>query len=80
MKSTINPQPSAPITFPCLMKYWKDGDVNLIVLMTGITQSETGIGVCLTQSSVGNKVGEISTMWAYQYFKPYDGSVTLSND
>jgi hypothetical protein len=81
MKSTIGPPRSPrPITFPCLMKYFKDHDANLIVLMTGVTKDETGIGTCMTNSNIGNVIGDYSNVWAYRYFAPYDGSVTLSND
>lgn len=58
------------ISYPCLMISTCNGSV---VLFT-----EHEIGTCV-HAGGDNDLGEYSTAWAMDCFKPFNGTVTLSN-
>ena len=73
MKVTVEPQEKAKdIKYPCLMQ----GSTYNIVLF-----SEDGKGVLLQRGTFNNdlKIGE-ETSWDMNFFKPYNGKITLEND
>ena len=72
MKSTIEHAPKKPaITYPCLMISTYNGAV---VLFTADSK-----GTCV-HAEGANVLGEYSPDWAMSNFKPFNGTIALSND
>jgi hypothetical protein len=61
------------LQFPCLMEY-EDHECGRIIIMAIGKNGNHYIGLRLSQN-----VGEYATNWT-RYFKPFKGSITLSND
>lgn len=72
MKSTSEHAPKKPdTTYPCLMKSIKTCTVVLF------TKRDTGTCV---HAGGDNDLGEYSTAWVMDCFKPFNGTIPLSND
>ena len=72
MKSIIEHAQKKPAaTYPCLMIRTYNGSV---VLFT-----EHGIGTCV-HAGGDNILGEYSDIWDKGCFKPFNGTIALSND
>jgi hypothetical protein len=64
-----NKEQNTEIEFPCLMES-KSGKVYLILTLT---EGGTYKGTCLNN-------GNYSSYWGIDGFKPFNGTITLSND
>ena len=74
MKVEINnKEQNNEIKFPCLME--AEGDYT-IILATSEIEGGYLCGVCLK----GTFEGQFADDWLKIYFKPFNGSITLSND
>jgi hypothetical protein len=61
------------LTFPCLMI---TGDPDIVVLFR---EKKRGV-IVHAEKGAGYKVGYVSTSWDMPSFKPFTGSITLSNE
>jgi len=75
MKSTINEQNTKTKSeYPCLKVIEVNG------LKTVVLFEAPQSGVCVYSNNRNNEFFEKSTMWSESAFKPFNGTVTLSND
>ncbi len=75
MKAVINEKETQVKTkYPCLKKWNGNGpDIRVVQF----TSENTGT---LVYESNGKYLGLYSTEWSEEYFTPFTGSITLSND
>lgn len=80
MKSIMTVAPKQEQTYPCLM----EGSNGVVVLFTAPrvgTLVGIGTGSGYTQSDLGvHRIATNGSGWGMSYFKPFIGTITLSNE
>jgi len=75
MKVEINEKKTqGEVKYPCLMKY-NNTDIGHIILFINRTE-----GVVIEAKRSGWLVGDYATDLSISQFKPFNGTITLSND
>lgn len=72
-----NEKPSK--SFPKLMVYDSVEYGQTIILAIGMNRDKIN-GIVISSTNIDNEVGKCSDHWKSNYFKDFEGSITLSND